>query len=768
MKRHALLLLALAAASAAAAPADGAWHGLDDKAALAAWRDNVRTNFALPTRGRYDRERMMPFLRALWSDAFEAPSAAASPDAAGTRDLLEDFSRLACRGRLDEWPDGNWRRVEAFAAGTGSRHPFLLWMAATGPVHWGRAADGASAFRALEEAAAAPDATPLARLLAAHAALLRETGSATLAKRRPSGKDLDDGSVPEVRQPPPELLDALRRAAAEWAATFAGRPEATRSVRGFLILLLPSEDPGMADALEAAGADPWLALIYRGHSEIAKAWEARGSGWAHTVSGEGWEGFSEHLARARAALERAWELRPDLPIAAAFLVTVSGGDAGDAEMDKWFGRACEAEIDFWYAYKQYFWFNYPRWHGSTARMRRFAKTLCAVDRDDLPLRGWGGLFLVDLRTELGVSSPVYWADDDRFRMAEGALSAAAADESRLRTERESAALALAAVRWARGDRAGALETAKALRTPGRQISYLSSRFEQWPEIETAIDGLGGLGGPRDGLLRRLFDLRYSGDPAACLAEADAAWETERDSMTDAEARLLSDIRFGAWRETGFTNGEARGFPIVQDRRVPDWTEVAWPGADAATLGIDTVGELSSVAPEGPGTSLARFRHKLPWNVEFSGEILPAGPTNAPHRISFCLSDSPSGLADRPVLVLDRFPDAVGIRFEASATDRDRWGEAYRVGCPPAVPVGFRILFHGGRFLLWLGGGDRPVYCSNDRKGWYANAARNGDATLFVALENMRFGGITVAKPDGEGVAFLDWWERKGAPCPWKR
>ena len=49
-----------------------------------------------------------------------------------------------------------------------------------------------------------------------------------------------------------------------------------------------------------------------------------------------------------------------------------------------------------------------------------------------------------------------------------------------------------------------------------------------------------------------------------------------------------------------------------------------------------------------------------------------------------------------------------------------------------------------------------------------HAARQGDATLFVVLENTRFGGITVAKPGAEGVAFLDWWERKGAPCPWKR
>ena len=765
MKRSAFLLLALAAASAAAAPADGAWHGLDDKAALAAWRDNVRTNFALPTRGKYDRERMMPFLRALWSDAFDEPADATAADAAGTRALLEDFSRLACRGQLDEWPDENWRRVEAFVAGAGVRHPFLLWMAATGPVHWGRPDDGVSAFRALEEAAAAPDATPLARLLAAHAALLRETGSATLRKRRPSGKDLDP-SVPKERPAPPERLDALRRAGAEWAATFAGRPEATRSVRGFLILLLPSEDPGMAGALEAAGADPWLVLLFRGHSEIAKAWEARGSGWAHTVSAEGWKEFSDHLALARVALERAWELRPDLPIAAAFLVTVSGGDAGDAEMDKWFGRACEAEIDFWYAYNQYFWFNYPRWHGSTDRMRRFAKALCAIDRDDLPLRGWGGFFLVRLRTELGVPSPVYWADDARFRMAERALSAAAADESNhLRTERETAALALAAIRWARGDRAGALETAKELRTPFRPYQFLSSNFEQWSEIETAIDGFGG---PRDALLRRLFGLRFSGDPAACLAEADAAWETEGDALTDAEARLLSSIRFGAWRESAFTNGAARGFPIVQKRHVPDWGEIAWPGPDKAGLGIDIVGTLSSVLPGGTGTAVARFRHKLPWNVEFSGEMLPVGPTNAPHRISFCLSDSPTGLADRPVLVLERFPDSVGVRFENSATDRDRWGEAYRGSCPPGVPVRFRILFHDGRLLLWIGHRDAPSFFSNDRKGWYVHAARQGDATLFVVLENTRFGGIAVVKPDDEGVAFLDWWERKGAPCPWKR
>ena len=57
-----------------------------------------------------------------------------------------------------------------------------------------------------------------------------------------------------------------------------------------------------------------------------------------------------------------------------------------------------------------------------------------------------------------------------------------------------------------------------------------------------------------------------------------------------------------------------------------------------------------------------------------------------------------------------------------------------------------VVGHDGRLLLWIGHRDAPSFFSNDRKGWYAHAARQGDATLFVVLENTRFGGIAAFLP----------------------
>ena len=40
-----------------------------------------------------------------------------------------------------------------------------------------------------------------------------------------------------------------------------------------------------------------------GWIEIKRAWAARGSGWANTVTEDGWRGFREHLTKAEALLD---------------------------------------------------------------------------------------------------------------------------------------------------------------------------------------------------------------------------------------------------------------------------------------------------------------------------------------------------------------------------------------------------------------------------------------------------------------------------------
>ena len=83
------------------------------------------------------------------------------------------------------------------------------------------------------------------------------------------------------------------------------------------------------DAWCAAAPESAYAHLVRGEHLIGFAWEARGSGWANTVSDEGWRLFAERLSLARAALERAAELDPTLSLVPAALITVGRGQ-GDS------------------------------------------------------------------------------------------------------------------------------------------------------------------------------------------------------------------------------------------------------------------------------------------------------------------------------------------------------------------------------------------------------------------------------------------------------
>src|SRR5262249_13901499 len=69
--------------------------------------------------------------------------------------------------------------------------------------------------------------------------------------------------------------------------------------------------------------DPWLPNVLKGEAEIEAAWEARGSGWAYTVSKDAAKGFHEHLELAREALTAAWKKAPQRPEAAAAMIAVA-------------------------------------------------------------------------------------------------------------------------------------------------------------------------------------------------------------------------------------------------------------------------------------------------------------------------------------------------------------------------------------------------------------------------------------------------------------
>ena len=145
---------------------------------------------------------------------------------------------------------------------------------------------------------------------------------------------------------------------------------------------------------------PWLALVLEGENEINEAWKARGSGWADSVTSQGWRAFSDHLAKARTALTQAWKLHPDRPLAPTRMINVAMGTTGAEEMRTWFDRAVAAQIDYPQAWSQIRWGLRPRWHGSEEAM--LALGIRAVDTKrfdtDVPRKFFD--FISDVESEL--------------------------------------------------------------------------------------------------------------------------------------------------------------------------------------------------------------------------------------------------------------------------------------------------------------------------------------------------------------------------------
>lgn len=128
----------------------------------------------------------------------------------------------------------------------------------------------------------------------------------------------------------------------------------------------------------------WARETLAGAWEVQLAWKDRGNGWADTVTAKGWEGFSEHLGKARTHLVRAWELKPTAPWAAAKMMSVVGGGCGEKgdTLRLWFDRSTAAMFDYTSPYSRYIGFSRPRWGGSHEEIAAFGLACAATKRFD--------------------------------------------------------------------------------------------------------------------------------------------------------------------------------------------------------------------------------------------------------------------------------------------------------------------------------------------------------------------------------------------------
>lgn len=170
---------------------------------------------------------------------------------------------------------------------------------------------------------------------------------------------------------------------------------------------------GVAALIEKADLPEWVRGTVLGTVEVERAWKARGTGWANSVTEEGWKGFKEHLGKAAGLLRRAWELRPDRPEAASKMITVTMGGAGaPGETERvWFDRAVAAQFDFLPAYGSFAWAMRPRWGGSFEEMMAFGEACLATKRYDTQVPVYYLDVLTDLAQEMKDWHPVYGDPD---------------------------------------------------------------------------------------------------------------------------------------------------------------------------------------------------------------------------------------------------------------------------------------------------------------------------------------------------------------------
>lgn len=117
---------------------------------------------------------------------------------------------------------------------------------------------------------------------------------------------------------------------------------------------------------------------WRGKEAISRAWEARGSGYADTVTPEGWVTFHKELLVAQKELTTAWTISPKDPEIASSMITVCMGlGLPREEMDRWFQRALATGLDASSACGAKSYYLKARWHGSDEEEIAFARECVA-------------------------------------------------------------------------------------------------------------------------------------------------------------------------------------------------------------------------------------------------------------------------------------------------------------------------------------------------------------------------------------------------------
>jgi hypothetical protein len=114
--------------------------------------------------------------------------------------------------------------------------------------------------------------------------------------------------------------------------------------------------------------------MLRGNQAILRAWDARGWGYASTVTEEGGKVFGEQLEIAEGELKRAWKKDPTEPMIAEKMITVCMGlNRPREEMEEWFQKGQSTHGNYSSLCTAKALYLDERWSGSFEDRLAFAK-----------------------------------------------------------------------------------------------------------------------------------------------------------------------------------------------------------------------------------------------------------------------------------------------------------------------------------------------------------------------------------------------------------
>jgi len=177
--------------------------------------------------------------------------------------------------------------------------------------------------------------------------------------------------------------------------------------------------PDKRDAFKAT-LDRWqeaypnsvMPLIVQAKTHIDYGWDARGSGYANTVTKEGWRVFHREIGIAEDYLLKAEALNGDDPELYAKMITVGmASNNSSREQQAIFEKGIGIELGYYPLYQRMAYSLTPRWGGRPGELERFAEH--AVEQT----RGQFGtaLYAVIAQSILGCVGEENFVDDHFFK-----------------------------------------------------------------------------------------------------------------------------------------------------------------------------------------------------------------------------------------------------------------------------------------------------------------------------------------------------------------